>query len=138
IFNRALSSNEVSAIYAAGVAGMCLSSPPSVAVQPQSQTVTAGSNASFSVSAGGTPPLSYQWTFNGTSLPGGTAASLTLTNVQTANAGYYQVRVSNVFGSVLSAVANLSVVGPLTNGAGIVAAPGGMVNWWPAEGNAND
>src|ERR1035437_2783519 len=44
------------------------SSPPNITAQPISQTVLAGSNASFSVSVGGTGPFIYQWQFNGTNL----------------------------------------------------------------------
>jgi sugar lactone lactonase YvrE len=55
--------------------------------------------------------LSYQWRFKGTNLVGETNTTLTLSNVQTNRAGNYDVRVTNVFGSVLSsnAVLTLSV-----------------------------
>src|SRR5207247_654263 len=36
--------------------------PPSIAQQPQSQTVAQGTRATFTVSAVGSAPLSYQWT----------------------------------------------------------------------------
>src|SRR5208337_1467434 len=49
LYNRALSSNEVAAIYAAGAAGKCKG--PSFVAPPQSQTVVAGSNVSLTVSA---------------------------------------------------------------------------------------
>jgi hypothetical protein len=64
---------------------------------------------SFSVTAGGTPPLSYQW-FHGTSLLSEqTATTLTVTNLQTTDAGTYQVVVSNAFGTMTSAPAALTV-----------------------------
>src|SRR6185369_7618598 len=68
---------------------------PTITTQPASQTVTAGSNATFSVVASGTAPLTYQWLFNGTNISGATNSSLTLTNVQSANAGSYTVTVTN-------------------------------------------
>lgn len=80
-----------------------------ITTQPQSQTAQAGSNVAFSVVASGLPSLHYQWQFNGQNLAGQTAASLSLTNVQFANAGGYLVIVSNAYGSVTSAVAQLTV-----------------------------
>ena len=52
LYDRALSSNEVAAIYAAGAAGKC--NALRITAQPQSQTVVAGNNALFSVAAAGT------------------------------------------------------------------------------------
>jgi hypothetical protein len=85
------------------------SSGPSIFVQPQSQTVQPGGSVSFSVFASGDPPLRYQWRKHGTNLPGATSSSLTLTNVQAANAGPYTVVVTNFSGSVTSDVAVLTV-----------------------------
>src|SRR5205807_435165 len=45
--------------------------PPSITIPPQSQTITAGSNVTISVSASGTLPLNYQWRLNGTNLVNG-------------------------------------------------------------------
>jgi len=86
--------------------------PPSITLQPQSQTVAGGSNASFSISATGTTPLSYQWLFNGTNIIAQTSTILTLTNVQTASAGDYAVIVSNIIGWTVSSDALLTVTGP--------------------------
>jgi hypothetical protein len=85
-------------------------SPPYVITPPQSQSIGAGSNVTFTVAADGSLPLAYQWLANGTNLPGATAASLTLTNVQAANAGPYSAVVANSYGSVTSDVAMLTVV----------------------------
>jgi hypothetical protein len=68
---------------------------PGIITQPQSQTVTAGQNVTFSVTAAGTTPLSYQWYKNGVIISGATSSSYTLSNVQAANAGTYTVTVSN-------------------------------------------
>ncbi|MEI2725306.1 MAG: cohesin domain-containing protein [Verrucomicrobiota bacterium] len=95
---------------AAGSAGKCTTpAAPFIVSQPASQTVTAGNNATFTVGAGGTPPLSYQWRFNSNDLTGETGVSLTLTNVQIANAGNYSVVVSNGLGAVTSSNALLTV-----------------------------
>ncbi|HWH69576.1 MAG TPA: immunoglobulin domain-containing protein, partial [Candidatus Sulfotelmatobacter sp.] len=82
---------------------------PAITMQPMNQTVTAGANVSFSVTATGTAPLSYQWTKNGTAITGATSASLALASVTTADAGSYAVKVSNSAGSVTSTAATLTV-----------------------------
>jgi Leucine-rich repeat (LRR) protein len=107
LYNRALASNEVYSIYAAASAGKCKA--PNITSQPQSQSLTVGSNATFSVGATGFGSLSYQWRFNSTNLPSATNASLALTNIQLPNAGPYTVVVTNNLGSVTSAVATLTV-----------------------------
>jgi hypothetical protein len=68
----------------------------------------AGNNVSFSVSATGTPPLKFQWSYEGTNLVSATNATITLNNVQTQNAGHYTVVVTNVFGSSFSS--NITLV----------------------------
>ena len=44
--------------------------PPCITNAPPSQTVAQGGNVTFTVGAGGTAPLSYQWTFNVTTQVG--------------------------------------------------------------------
>jgi hypothetical protein len=72
---------------------------------PESKTVMPGSDASFSVSAVGLPPLTYQWRKNGTNLvdggnvSGATATTLTISHAQGADAGPYSVVVTNAYGS---------------------------------------
>ncbi len=77
---------------------------------PPNRTVYLGDQTLLTVMAAGTPPVSFQWQFNGTDLPGGTSAWLRLTNVQPANAGSYRVIVSNIFGALTSQAADLAVV----------------------------
>ena len=83
--------------------------PPGLTTQPQNQSVGQGTNASFSVAASGSAPLSYQWSFNGAALSGATASTLTISGAQTSNAGSYTVAVANSWGAITSAVASLSV-----------------------------
>jgi hypothetical protein len=83
--------------------------PPIILVQPTNQTVVGGGAASFSVTASGTLPLSYQWSFNTTNLVGETNATLRLTNVQFSQAGNYLVQIANTCGSILSSNATLTV-----------------------------
>jgi uncharacterized lipoprotein YddW (UPF0748 family) len=83
--------------------------PPAITTQPQSLSVTVGSNATFTVTATGTLPLSYQWQFNSTGILGATGSSFTRSPAQTNDAGLYAVVVTNVAGSVTSSNASLTV-----------------------------
>ena len=85
--------------------------PPQITQQPVSETVLAGQNASFSVTATGSG-LGYQWLFNNTNVTGASDATFTLTNVSAADAGAYAVIVTNSLGSVTSSVATLTVAMP--------------------------
>lgn len=82
---------------------------PIILTQPESQTRTTGETATFAVSATSQWPLLYQWTHGGTAITSGTAATLTLSNVQTDDAGAYQVMVSHS-GGIGSAVSNIAVL----------------------------
>jgi hypothetical protein len=96
-------SNSVSSITSAPavliVSGSAGPEPATITVQPVSQIVVAGSNATFSVVAEGTPPLTYQWRFNGVNIAGATLSSYTRVHAQTNHAGFYDVFVSNGYGS---------------------------------------
>jgi hypothetical protein len=110
LYKRALSSNEIAAIYDAGSAGKCRPEPPTITEQPTNLAVSAANNAVFSVTATGSAPLSYQWRFNGSnSISGATNSPLVLTNVQFANEGSYSVTVTNLYGSITSSNALLIV-----------------------------
>jgi hypothetical protein len=82
---------------------------PYVATPPASQLAGAGSNATFNVIASGTGPLRYQWRTNGANIPGASYSSLTLSDVQSSNAGSYSVVVSNSYGTATSTAAVLMV-----------------------------
>ncbi len=92
------------------------SGEPVITLQPQSQTVNAGQNVSFSVTATGTAPLTYQWRWEGADLEGATSAVYSLPAVRMDQAGAYTVRVSNSAGSVTSAPPALLTVNPAMSG----------------------
>jgi hypothetical protein len=77
--------------------------------QPYGDTVPAGNDFNFTVVATGTPPLSYQWFFDGTAIDGATNHNLTLTNVQSGTGGVYTVRVQDLSSTVWSFPATLTV-----------------------------
>ena len=86
--------------------------PPYIGGQPQSRSITRGHEATFEVTAGGTEPLSYQWRRNGTNIAGATSDTYAMAGVQTDDAGFYSVVVTNVAGSVTSSNALLTVPVP--------------------------
>jgi uncharacterized delta-60 repeat protein len=90
---------------------------PALGAQPRSRTRFAGQSVTLSVTASGTLPLSYQWLFNSSPIPGATNASLSLRNVQLSNAGAYTVVVSNAAGSITSTAAAFTVL-PAPSGPG--------------------
>ena len=97
------------------VAALTVVLPPSISTQPTNQTIFAGGNAAFNVTASGTPPFGYQWSKNGAGISNGGGISgattnvLTFTAAATNNAGNYTVLITNAYGSITSAVAALTV-----------------------------
>ncbi len=90
---------------------------PTITTQPANQSVTAGQTATFSVTATGTAPLSYQWQKNSANITGATASSYTTpATATTDNGAKFDVVVSNSAGSKTSSMATLTVnaaaVGP--------------------------
>ena len=92
------------------VATLTVASPPSILVQPASQGVLAGSNATLNVTAAGTTPFYYSWYFNATNLlQSGPASALAVQGFSTNDAGSYTVVVTNAYGGVTSQVAALTL-----------------------------
>ncbi|MCX6927330.1 MAG: immunoglobulin domain-containing protein [Verrucomicrobia bacterium] len=92
--------------------------PPIIVVQPTNVAVLVGGNATFSLNALSGLPLGYQWQLNGTNIAGASGfnpagpsrATFTLTNgAQAADAGTYTAILTNLYGSVTSTPAILSV-----------------------------
>jgi hypothetical protein len=109
---------NVAGAVTSSVAVLTLIQPPVITNQPASLTVALGSNASFSVVAGGTAPLAYQWLFNGSAIAGATSSSYSRSNVQHADGGNYSVQVSNAAAVVTSSNALLTV--PMAGVAGLL------------------
>jgi Immunoglobulin I-set domain/Regulator of chromosome condensation (RCC1) repeat/Immunoglobulin domain len=97
--------------------GMVTSSVVSLGVLPL--TVTAsnqsiitwpGNSVTFTLSAGGVPPINYQWLFNGTNpIPGNDTNALVLPNLQASQFGNYSVIVTNGYESITSSMATLTL-----------------------------
>jgi gamma-glutamyltranspeptidase len=99
-------------------AGLSVNGAPAITLQPVSRTNFIGTVASFSASAIGSTPLSYQWQQNGAHLvdsvyvSGAKTRRLSLGPVAPTNAGLYTVIVSNAVGTASSMAANLAVMSP--------------------------
>jgi len=97
---------------------------PVITNQPAATTNLVARDPSFSVTAG-PPPLLYRWFFNtNTPLPNATNSTLTLTNVQPSQAGFYNVVVAGSGGAVTSTPAQLTVWQPPV----ITRQPAGQTN----------
>jgi uncharacterized repeat protein (TIGR03806 family) len=87
---------------------------PIFAQEPEPASVTTYVNGlvTFTSVVNGSPPIALQWALDGTNLPGQTAPSLTLPNLQINEAGSYRLLASNSLGTNLSTPASLTVLPP--------------------------
>jgi hypothetical protein len=97
-----------------GPAILTVVDPPNIATQPAGQTLAAGTDLALSVTPAGQGPFTYQWLLNGTSLAGATNSSFVAPSAQPLNSGNYQVVVSDLAASALSAVAPVVVLTAVT------------------------
>jgi hypothetical protein len=104
--------DEVIAISAGGYHNLALvAQTPAILAQPISQTAEPGYNVEFRAQAFGSPPLAYQWFFNGTNtITDAANPGLALTNVQFPQSGTYSVVVTNTLGAATSTPAALGVI----------------------------
>jgi len=86
---------------------------PVITSQPVGVTNFDGTTVSFSVTAVGTTPLSYQWYVDGFILDGSTNSTLTLDDIADSDEGEYSVVITNYYGNVTSTPAVLETVLPL-------------------------
>jgi len=100
---------------------------PAMTSQPQNQVRAVGADAMFTAQAAGADPLVYQWRFNSADISGATGITYIRTNLQPADTGFYDVVVTNAFGSTISSNAQLTVVSrplllsPATSSNGVFA-----------------
>src|SRR6267142_2429150 len=129
-------SNAVGTV-SSNAATLIVNVPPSITAQPTSQSVTAGQTATFSVTATGTAPLSYQWQKNGTAIGGANSASYTTpTTTIGDNGAQFTVAVSNRAGTSTSSAASLTV-NPLMPTAAYAFNEGSGTTTADASGNGN-
>ena len=103
-------SSQLSSAFTLQMTGVGMAVAPSINTEPISQSILVGQTATFSVTASGTAPLSYQWIKNGTAISGATLSSYTTPTETTAdNGAQFTVLVSDVAGKITSNVATLTV-----------------------------
>jgi glucose/arabinose dehydrogenase len=94
-------------------ATLTVNAPPSINTHPADQTVAQGQPATFTVSADGTVPLSYQWQRNMVNVSGANSLSYMLTaTAMSDNGAKFRCVVSNGFGTATSNEATLTVQPP--------------------------
>jgi hypothetical protein len=104
IYGATLSSNAVLTV---------TTNPPTITAQPTNRSGIVGTNFTFSVSAFGSLPLTYQWFYNtNTLINDATNSSLVLSNIQLNQSGTYSVVVSNAYGVTNSSYAVLTMSFP--------------------------
>jgi len=72
-----------------------------------------GQSATFTATASGTAPFSYQWYKDGAAISGATANAYVIGSLSVSDTGGYSVRVSNVAGSAVSSLTSLTVTNPV-------------------------
>ncbi len=119
VFNGALTPSQLIALYTAAAGAAAFK--PAIGLQPESQSLYAGQSAQFSVGAGGSQPLSYNWKAgaissgvftnltDGGRISGASSSTLTVGNLTIADNLDFVVVVSNSSGSVTSSVASLTI-----------------------------
>lgn len=85
------------------------SGAPAIVAQPAAQSVALGASVTLTVASSGAGTLTYQWRKNGVAIAGATAVSYTIALATAADAGSYDVVVTNASGSVTSAAATVDV-----------------------------
>ena len=125
-----VATNPYGAVTSAVVTVNIQAGPPLVVADPLPVSRYTGQPASFTVSAGGSFPLTYQWLKDGNAIGGATAASLTIDPVLAASFGDYACKITNPHGSVTSKVARLTVVtAPTASYPSVVLADSPIAYW---------
>ncbi len=95
---------------ASTISGFIITDKPVISMSPQPVLVCGGDTVTWSGYAVGVPPLAYQWRKNGVPITGATDMNFSLTNVTFADAGTYDLRVTNLYGTALSSSVTVDTV----------------------------
>lgn len=128
VYGSALSASTIQTHYSRFYYGVNIVGP-SIVSQSSSRTIFAGGSPTMSVTASGTPPLSYQWKSNSVAIPGATDPTLKLANVTTDFGATYSVSIANLAATNESAPIVLTVETPPTAYPTAVMASGPVSYW---------
>ncbi len=112
VYGDALSANTIAIHNSRFLFGTNVSAPTIVTQPLGTKTLFAGGSPSLKVTATGTAPLGYQWTFAGNAIPGATNATFILPATTTNSSGTYSVVVSNPIGSAPGQSFTLNFIAP--------------------------
>ena len=124
IYGRALTAYEIYSITHPGI-------DLAIIDQPLNQRGLAGRRVLFHTLVVGKDPITYQWQFNGSDIPGAISNNLVLDLPRVIDSGSYSVFVSNPYSNLTSRVATLVITNLATPTDGLVAR-------WSGEGTAAD
>ncbi|MGD0260191.1 MAG: LamG-like jellyroll fold domain-containing protein [Verrucomicrobiota bacterium] len=133
LYNYALTPSQVTAHYSAAA------EPANITVQPSPDALELyqGLSVTYSATAEGSPPLSYQWQKNGASMSGQTTNTLTFASLVPANTGSYDLVVTNAGRAVTSSVVTLTVLTPTTPYQSLMVAASPLHYWHLNETNGS-
>ena len=81
-----------------------------ISTPPSTFTIDAGQSFTLTVAVAGSGPISYQWSKNGSLIPGETSSTLNIPTLSFADAGLYQSQISNI-GSSVTTTSTLTITG---------------------------
>jgi hypothetical protein len=99
----------VCGVATSNTAALTVNTSVGISAQPTAQTICETASATFSVTASGTGPFTYQWRKNGTSISGATSNTFTIISATTSDAGSYDVIVTGACGTVTSNPATVTI-----------------------------
>lgn len=119
---------------------------PSIIMQPQHQSVVAGTTATFVVAATGSAPLTFQWSKNGAPITAATSAAYVTPAEPVGDSGaLFKVSISNTEGTVISTAARLTVtnfgislIAGHLGGSGSIDGSAGGARFYNPKGAATD
>lgn len=76
-------------------------------------TINTTQQVTFTATAEGTAPLTWQWLKNGSPISGATSNTYVITSASLADAGVYRARATNSAGSAESNTISINVVTPI-------------------------